>query len=108
MLVLCREYMGIGGVTVPQAELDVAGSIRCSLSLVAGNIDVVERLLTHTAAIAGKQPLVTDDSLEIRHVRLLQGALDGKQSLLTDWPAPASVCVWAPSCARCLATAAFR
>ena len=77
------QYCGIG-VTVPEAELHVAGSIKCTLSLVAGSIDVVERLLTHGTALAGKQPLVVDDSLEIRHVRLLQSALDAKQSLLSD------------------------
>ena len=44
----------------------------------------MDRLLTHGAAIAGKQNTIVDDSLEVRHVRLLQSALDSKQSLLTD------------------------
>ena len=35
--------------------MDVRGSIRCSLSLVAGNIDVVARLLSHTSAISAMQ-----------------------------------------------------
>ena len=47
-------------------------------------IDVVDRLLTHGAALAGKQNTIVDDSLEVRHVRLLQSALDSKQALLTD------------------------
>ena len=77
------QYMGIG-VTTPQAELDVAGCIRCSLSLVAGSIDVVERLLAHGTALAAKQNTVVDNSLEIRHVRLLQDTIDSKQALLTE------------------------
>ena len=75
------QYMGVGGVTVPQVALDVQGSIRASAGLVVNNIDVMDRLST---LATGKQPLVTDDSLEVRHVRLLQDALDSKQSLLSD------------------------
>ncbi len=45
---------------------------------------MVQRLLDHGTAIVGKQNTIVDDSLEIRHVRLLQSALDGKQSLLSD------------------------
>ena len=78
------QYMGVGGVTVPEAELHVIGSIKCTLSLGAGNVDVVERLLAHGAALATKQPLVTNDSLEIPHVRQLQNSLDAKQALLSD------------------------
>ena len=65
------QYMGVGGVTVPQAELDVAGSIRCSLSLVAGNIDVVDRLLTHTTALAGKLLMEAGVSSERHWTQLL-------------------------------------
>ncbi len=60
------------------------GSILCSLGLRAGNIDVVERLLAHGTALAGKQNTVIDNSLEIRHVRLLQAAIDSKQALLSE------------------------
>ena len=75
------QYMGVGGITVPEAELDVLGSIRCSASLVAGNLDVVGRLIDLTA---NKQPLVVDNSMQIRHVNLLQDMLDAKQPLLSD------------------------
>ena len=37
-------------------------------------------------SLAGKQNTVVDDALEIRHVGLLQGSLDAKQSLLSDVP----------------------
>ena len=60
------------------------GSILCSLGLRAGNIDVVERLLAHGTSLAGKQNTVVDNSLEIRHVRLLQDTIDSKQPLLTE------------------------
>ena len=53
------------------------------LALARGG-DVVDRLLTHTAALAGKQNTIVDCSLEIRHVRLLQDALDSKSPLLSD------------------------
>ena len=45
------QYCGIG-VTVPEAELDVAGSIKCSLSLVAGNIDVVGSIKCSLSLVA--------------------------------------------------------
>ena len=37
-----------------------------------------------TDALAAKQNVVTDDSLEVRHVRLLRDALDSKAALLSD------------------------
>ena len=46
------SYMGVGGITTPQAELDVAGSIRCSMNLTVGNIDMVERILAHGTTLA--------------------------------------------------------
>ena len=36
--------------------------------------------------LAAKQNTVVDNSLEVRHVRLLQDALDGKAALLSDVP----------------------
>ena len=47
---LLGSYCGIG-TTTPQAALDVVGSILCSAGLRAGNIDVIERLLEHTASL---------------------------------------------------------
>ena len=38
------------------------------------------------SGLAGKQNVVTDNSLEVRHVRFLQDSLDGKQALLSDVP----------------------
>ena len=75
----------------PQAALDVVGSILCSAGLRAGNIDVIERLLEHTASLQTiasqlltKQPVVVDDALEIRQVKFLKDSLDAKQNLLSD------------------------
>ena len=39
-------------------------------------------------ALGAKQNTMTDDSLEVRHVRLLRDTLDSKQSLLSDVQGP--------------------
>ena len=51
------SYCGIG-ITTPQAELDVNGSILCGLGLRAGKINVIERLLAYGLALAAKQNTV--------------------------------------------------
>ena len=74
------SFVGIGTPT-PQAALDVVGSILGSAGLRVGNLDVVERLLEHTASLATISSSLTD----------VANGLDSKQAVLSEEaPLPAS------------------
>ena len=82
---LLGSYCGIG-TTTPQAALDVVGSILCSAGLQAGNIDVIERLLEHGTALAGKEPTISEGGLLQSKVAGLPSDLASKQPLLSTLP----------------------